>query len=456
MIDVAELPPPHSVETEAALLGNLLIYPNELLKIVDLLEPNTFYDERHRLIYAAINHLFESNVAVDPIALDTALLREGVYEKKFSGAALVYLTELLNHSGPQFRTESIAHTLLDYARSRENIRLAQDMATDAQNPTIHPNDLQTKYGALLAESGPQIDHALSMHGVMEDVLSSYEAAVQNPRPFTGLDTGFPALNQTLDGLCKSEMTILGARPSMGKSTFAQQIAYHVAHVEQVAVGFFTMEMSARQVGQRLLAIQAGIPTFKLRQGNLNASEQELLARYAAQFSQLPIEIKYGAGLTIPEARIVMRRLNQKRPVGLWIFDYLQLMKGDGRNENEAINSLTMGLKRLSQEFDTPMVVLSQLNRECESRPDKKPRIADLRASGGIEQDADNVLLLHRPGQHPELVRQVPEDERAEFMCIADVPVPKTRYGITGEVNLFWNGDTGRFVNEIPNHLTPYH
>jgi len=286
-----------------------------------------------------------------------------------------------------------------------------------------------------------------MNEIVPDVRRAFEAAKESDREWAGLDCGFKKINDKLNGLCQAELTILAARPSIGKTRLAMQMAKNVAINEGEAVGIFSLEMSKRQLGQYMVCAEAGVDLNRFRAGKVDMVEQQKLVEAEAKVSRLPIHIDDTTALTIPKLIAGTERLMDKANVKLIVIDYLQLMAGPGDGGNEKFDLISQGLKNFSKEFNIPVLCLSQLNRAVEARPDKRPHIGDLRDSGAIEQNAVNVLLIYRPGHYEELMEKCKNDhDAAALERQADILAEKTRFGPTGTIRLAWNSANASFEN----------
>ena len=440
---MTELVAPQKPDIERALLGTLLVYPDATVVAREWLEPEDFFDARNQEIFRGVMELRQKNALVDFTTVRQYLLDS----KRFLDDGLLYLADLAtSHAGSHVMVPAYAAQIKECAQQRELLQLGAELQKAASNgmpleeiaPHFHLRLLQV--GALGKDAAFTV-----MAEVMCEVTNAVDEAKTSSRRWAGLDTGFECINDKLNGLCAAELTVIGARPSIGKTTLCLQIAMAAAEREGVGVGIFSLEMSRRQLGQRMVSIKGEINLFRLRRGQLTEDEWMDYARVVGSLAQLPIYIDDTSGLHVDQARGRMERLARRHDIGLWIFDHLHLMRGTGGSENESLNYVSRGLKNLSRDFDVPVVALSQLNREVESRPDRRPRLSDLRASGGIEQDADNVLLIHRPGFYQDLLKASRDPEG--LARSVEISAEKTRFGMTGVVDLVWLPERACFANQ---------
>ena len=436
--------PPQSVEIEKALLSSMLLDNRAIAAATDMLRSEDFYHGPHGKIFDAIVAIFEMDGEVDMLVLGEYLKQQRQLDEV---GGLVYLADVAQESTTWYTADQHARLVKNYALARTLIMQGRDLADQAHSVNGDVTALADKaVSDLLAVAvGKEQRRFQAMEQVIDTVNERLEEAGKQERSVAGLYTGFWSLNQYLNGLCPSEFTIIAARPSIGKSTLARQIAVNVAQEEKKAVGLFSLEMSALQQGQCLVCALSGIPLPRFRRGDLRDEEWQRYTATAGRVAHLPIYIEDRPGLSITQARAAMLRLSAEVDVAVWIFDYLQLMDGKGSGMNEQAASISKGLKELAREYDVPVIALSQLNREVEHRPGKEPQISDLRDSGGLEQDADNVVLIHRPGHYESIVRNWQGDKEA-LKQHAKLLFPKTRFGPTGSVPVQWDCERALFAN----------
>jgi replicative DNA helicase len=436
--------PPQDVQVEQAVLSAMMITSDAIGLASETLENSFFYNSHHGIIFDAIIKLFQNGIEVDTLTLTDELKKRSKYEEV---GGVVYISKLASEVASAANIKNHIQIVLDRAIEREIIITGRE-AESAIYDGVGAGETIEKFSNKLMNLSRTTDRKepSTLSDIFSDVSSTYDKASASKRPFIGLDTGFSAVNYRMGGFMAPDLIILAARPSIGKSSLAFSFALNVAKIEKKGVGIFSCEMSKQQVGQRILSTEAMLSLQELRQGRLNLEGVDKMAMAMSRFAQLPIYVDDTAGLSIVEMRSKCRRLKQRYDIGLWVVDYLQLMTGQGNSENERLNMISTGLKNIAKDTDTPVLALSQLNRSCESRPDKRPQLSDLRGSGGIEQDADIVLMLYRPGYYEELQERV---DGKEIGNDAALLIEKQRNGPTGQVPLVWIPESACFAERAP-------
>jgi replicative DNA helicase len=435
---------PYSTEAEQSVLGCVLLENACLPEVIDILKPEFFYNERHRQIFAAMRKLFIANVPVDLVTVLNELVADRDFDEIDGKTYLFALAQ---------RVPSISNVLA-YARIvrekyelRSLINAAREIINEAQDESNDPR--------IIVDSAEQkifeIANARTLQGLKridEVLIDTYEYlhAMSNPNQAKTrtASTGIGALDRVITGLNKTDLIILAARPGMGKTSFALNIAQHVGVKEKKKVAFFSLEMTREQLVSRLLSSEACIESQKMRTGNISPDEWTRIAQAADVFMQAPIYLDEAGQISVVEMKARLRRL---KDVGLVVIDYLQLMS-TGRNTNnrvQEISEITRNLKIMAKELDVPVLCLSQLSRGTEGagRKNHRPGLADLRDSGSIEQDADIVLFLYRDDYYAAENEAPPEEgeNRNQSYCI----VAKNRHGGTEDVPLHWQGEFTRFT-----------
>ncbi len=429
--------PPQNAEAEQSILGAILIDSEAVLQVSDKLTPEDFYREDHRVIYDHMLNLFEKRKPIDILTLTDAL--DSAKQLTFVGGAsyLATLTAMVSSSG------RISH-YADIVRSKAMLR-----------KLITAGSRITELG--YKEDG-EVDEILdeaeaSLYGVSQTFLSNNFVPIgavlsesfdridelhKNKGALRGVPTGFRALDTLLGGMQKSDLVILAARPSMGKTSLALNIAENAAIKHKAKVGIFSLEQSKDQLVDRLLCSQANVDTWKLRSGNLRDDDFPRIGKAMGVLSEASIFIDDTPGLSALEVLTKSRRLQSEHGLDLIIIDYLQLMRGRSQeNRNQEVSEISRALKGLARELNVPVIALSQLSRAVESRPDKRPMLSDLRESGSLEQDADVVLFIYRDDYY---------DKESEKKNIAEILVRKHRNGPVGEVDLYFQADQTSFRN----------
>lgn len=465
---------PHNFEAEQGLLGMLLLDNGHLEKINDFLRPQHFSHPSHQNIYATIEKMIERGLEAKYTTLKDYFEKDEGLE---SVGGAKYLSELAQEVPLLNNIYDYAHTIYDRYLRREIIRMNQDINAEAFNYNIDKNAAQIIEQAesqlfSLSESGVSQNGFQTLRDSVLTAIEIAEKAYQSDGHVTGVTTGLTDLDHKLGGLHNSDLLILAARPSMGKTSLAVNIAYNAAKAyaesggqEGAIVGFFSLEMSADQLATRILADQSGISGDDIRKGNIKENDFRKFVEASQKLSQIPLYIDDTPALSIGAVRTRARRLKRQHGLGLLVIDYLQLLQGSGSRQSEGnrvleISEITRGLKAIAKELNIPVIALSQLSRAVEQREDKRPMLSDLRESGSIEQDSDVVMFIYRREYY--LSREEPEkkpgeddskfnDRYAQWQedlgncCnVADVIVAKQRHGPIGTVSLHFESSVTRF------------
>lgn len=434
--------PPHSLEAEESLLGSLLIDPAAMTHIADLLQPEDFYTESHRLLYQCAKELFERNEPIDVVSLSNQVRAKKLLSSVGGEAAIAHLATVVPTAG---NVVHYAHIVQKCASLR---RLISAAATISEMGFNEERDMETTLDEaerlLFAVSrAHRHQHFIKISDALAEAFERIDRLHKGDQGLRGIPTGFPSLDLRLAGWQNSDLIILAARPSMGKTTLALDFARHAA-LSGVPVGLFSLEMSKEQLIDRLLAAHAHVDLWRMRTGKLEShGEFDDFARLGhamGELSEVPIFIDDAASNTVMGMRAMARRLQAERGLGLLIVDYLQLMESHRAVENrvQEVSEISRGLKKLAIELNIPIIALSQLSRAVEMRADQRPKLSDLRESGSIEQDSDVVLFIHRETMHG------PNDDSG----VHDITlmIAKHRNGPTGEVPLRFHT---RYVTCLP-------
>ncbi|MBS0456513.1 MAG: replicative DNA helicase [Proteobacteria bacterium] len=434
--------PPHSVEAEQAVIGGLMLAPESLDLVGDLLEPEDFYRRDHRLIYEAIRGLSARDKPFDVVTLGEWFDAAGTAEQ-IGGSA--YLIELASSTPSAANIAAYAQIVRDKAVLRGLIEAGTQIVNDGFQPGQAPIrevlDKAEERVFKIAESGDKgRKEYVSLREAMKDAFQVLQERYENQQDVTGLPTGFHDLDSMTAGLQPTDLIILAARPSMGKTTLAVNMAEYAALKSKKAVVIFSMEMSASQLAFRLISSMGRVNAQHLRTGRLADEDWSRVNSAIAMLSEVKIFIDDKPGLSPLELRGRARRLKRDHDLGLIVVDYLQLMQVQGTQENRAteIAEISRSLKALAKELKVPVLALSQLNRSLESRTDKRPVMSDLRESGGIEQDADVIMFIYRD--------EVYNKDKAEVKGLAEIIIAKQRNGPTGSIDLRFAGEFTRFDN----------
>ena len=432
--EVTEKLPPQNVEAEQSVLGALMIDKNAIIKIADLINEEDFYKNSHGKIYKTMLYLYEHHEPIDLLSLSNRL-KETNNLKEVGGHS--YLASLANSVPTAANVVHYAKIVAKKSVLRRLIDNSSQIIANAYNETEEIDKiLDEAEQKIFAVSQKHIRQDFTpVKPILEEAFNRIDELHKNKGKLRGVPTGFKDLDNILAGLQKSNLVILGARPSVGKSSLALDLARHAAIKEKVSVGIFSLEMSKEEVIDRLICAEANVDLWKLRTGNLSSSgdndDFSRIGHAMGALSEAPIYIDDTAGLNVLEMRTMARRLQAEHGLEMLIVDYLQLMEGRGNIDNrvQEVSEISRSLKGLARELNIPVVALSQLSRGIESRGggDQKPRLSDLRDSGSIEQDADVVLFIYREPK-----------ENSENKNVASIIIAKHRNGPIGEVKLFFN------------------
>ncbi len=431
--------PPQNIEAEEAILGAILKNPVCFNKVADMLNSNSFYKPAHKIIYEAIVELFNKNQAIDIVTVSERLNEK---EKLELVGGRAYINDLVLNITTTANIEYYAKIVQEKAIKRELITAGSEIVEMAYDNTPTENTLDN--AEKLIFNIAQQKTSSDLVSVKDLVLTSYEQIsyrYEHRDELTGVPTGFYDFDNMTSGLQKSDLIILAARPSMGKTALALNIAQNVALKAKKTVAIFSLEMSKEQLVQRMLCSEAEVDTHKLKTGNMQASDWEKLTTAMNHFADAPLFIDDKPGATVMEVRAKCRRLAmEQKEIGLVVIDYLQLMEASGNKEDrtQQISGISRGLKGLARELNVPVIALSQLSRAVESRPDKRPMMSDLRESGAIEQDADIIMFIYRDEYYNK--------EDTENRGKAEVIVAKHRNGAVGSVDLLFQGSITKFKN----------
>ncbi|WP_048601608.1 replicative DNA helicase [Rubeoparvulum massiliense] len=430
--------PPHSIEAEQAVLGSVLIEKEALIQAMEILAPDRFYRTAHQRIYEGMLSLYEKDEPVDVVTL-TAELKQRNWLDEVGG--VTYLAELANAVPTAANVEYYARIVEEKALLRNLIRTATKIASEgyaqqrevddiidhAERSILELSDLGTRNGFI------------SIKDALLETIDRIETLNSNQGELTGIPTGYTDLDRMTAGFQKSDLIIIAARPSVGKTAFALNIAQNVAARANETVAIFSLEMAASQLVQRMLCAEGNINAQRMRTGQFEDEDWRKLNMAVSILSESPIYIDDSPNITVNEIRSKCRRLKQEKGLGLILIDYLQLISGTGRTDNrqQEISEISRTLKGIARELNCPVIALSQLSRAVESRQDKRPMLSDIRESGSIEQDADIVGFLYRDDYYN------PDTENPN---IIEIIIAKQRNGPTGKVELVFLKEYNKFVN----------
>lgn len=422
--------PPHDLEAEKSLLGALLVDPDALVKVADLVHPESFYDPAHNTIYAAIEHLYEKRQPIDVITLTDQLKKMKKLEEAGGTAALARLSNILSTAANVVEYAQVVAA--QYVRRRiisVSAELTEQAFDDSKESTDVLDFAEQRVFAISQNHGSK-----AFTSIKDTLVESFERLDELQRSggeLRGVPTGFADLDSLLAGMQKSNLLILAARPGMGKTAFALNIAHHVVVSAKQRVGVFSLEMSREELVDRLLVSQADIDAWRLKTGRLDSQDFMKLSDAMGVLADAQLYIDDTPGLSIFEMRTRARRLMTEHHIDFLIVDYLQLAQGRTKdNRVQEVGEISQGLKNIARELKIPVLALAQLSRAVESRGERVPQLSDLRESGSIEQDADVVLFLYRK-----------DDDVREAV---NLKIAKHRNGALGDIDLYFKGDRIKF------------
>ncbi len=429
--------PPCNEDAERAILGAAMLDRESVGLAGEVLQGTEFYRLEHRLIFAAMCRLYDADQAIDPITVGGELEKDGRLK---DAGGIDYLVDLQSMVATAANVTYHAQIVREKSVLRELIHASNVSANEAFEGTGDVADILDRAQNRVYAIGEESRKAefVGLDEVLPGTFKSIEEAFQSKSDVTGLRTGFTQMDQYTSGLQRSDLVILAARPSMGKTSLALNLAYNVATKEGKPVAVFSLEMAKEQLVMRILCSATGFNLHNVRRGKLRAEDWPRLTRACDQLSRAPIFIDDSSGLTVLEMKSKARRLQQQHGLGLVIIDYLQLMSINARIENrqQEISQISRGLKGMAKDLDVPVLALSQLSRAVESRSDHRPMLSDLRESGSIEQDADVVLFIFR--------EEVYSADDESLHNLATVIVGKQRNGPIGQFDLHFHKEYTRF------------
>jgi replicative DNA helicase len=465
---------PNNIEAEQALLGALLVNNDAFYRVSDFLKSAHFYEPLHRKIFEVSAELIRMGKMANPVTIKTFLPAD---DKVGDMTVSQYLARLAAEAVTVINAADYGRAIYDLATRRALITVGEDMvniAYDAPVDMAPQEQIEDAERRLfeLAETGRYDGGFQSFSDAIKIAIDMASAAYMRDGHLSGIATGLRDLDHRMGGLQPSDLIVLAGRPGMGKTSLATNIAFNIAHAYEPAqqadgsfkaanggvVGFFSLEMSAEQLATRIISEQAEVASSKIRRGDLTEADFEKLVGCTQMLQKIPLFIDSTGGISIAQLAARARRLKRQRGLDLIVIDYIQLMTGSSKRANEnrvqEITEITTGLKALAKELGVPIIALSQLSRQVESRDDKRPQLSDLRESGSIEQDADVVLFVYRDEyylKNKEPERGTPEhvqweDKFREVQGKAEVIIGKQRHGPTGTVPMGFQGEFTRFFD----------
>ncbi|MDO5154505.1 MAG: replicative DNA helicase [Eubacteriales bacterium] len=431
---------PNSVEAEQSVIGSMLMDREAIVEVADILSREDFYYSQYGLLFETMVTLYNEGKPVDLVTVSNKLKEMGAPE---SVSNLEFVGEILAMVPTSAHAKQYAQIVQDKATLRKLIKFSEKTTEACYAGKSDVTDLleDSEKGLFdIVQKRGGGDEFVSMQQIALNVLDTIEASARRGSKVTGVPTGFIDLDEKLTGLHGSELILIAARPAMGKTAFALNIAQYAAMKAEIPCVIFSLEMSKEQLATRLIAMDSMVDSQRIRTGQLVDSDWDKLMDSTYRVGSTPMFIDDTPGISIAELRSKCRKLKQTKDIGLIVIDYLQLMNGSGKSESrqQEISEISRSLKKLARELNVPVIALSQLNRAVDSREDHKPVMSDLRESGAIEQDADVIMFIYRDDYY---------NKESEKKNIADIIVAKQRNGSTGPVELVWLGEYTKFANK---------
>ena len=432
--------PPNDVEAEQAVIGSMLTDRDAVISAIEVLKEEDFYREDNKTIYEAILNLYNRSEPIDIITLKAELKSMGMFDKI---GGLEYIVGLPEKVPTTANVEKYISIVKEKSELRRLIKAANEIIEQGYDPTENIDDIMNSAEKKIFNIMQDKDQKSysPIKDVLIDAFTELEQLYNQKQHITGVPTGFIDLDYKTAGLHNSDLILIAARPAMGKSAFALNIATNAALKAKVPAVLFSLEMSKEQMVNRILCSEAMVDSNKVRTGKIDDDDWIKLADTMGDLSEAPIYIDDTPGISINEIRAKCRKLKLEKNIGLVVIDYLQLVQGSSKraqgSREQEISEISRSLKILAKEINVPVIALSQLSRAPEQRPDHRPMLSDLRESGAIEQDADIVMFLYRDDYY---------NEDSEDKGLAEVIVAKHRAGSTGTVKLVWLGNYTKFAN----------
>ena len=430
---------PHSIEAEQSVIGSMLMDKDAVIVALDMISSEDFYSRQYSILYETMLELFNEGKEMDLVVIQDRLREKNVAPELSS---LDFIKEIITTVPTSANIKYYANIVKEKSTLRKLIKLNEDIANSCYVGSDSLEDILARTEKDLFEllQSRTAKDIRTIEDIAKNVLYRIEAASRTREVVTGIPTGFIDLDYKTSGLQPSDLVLIAARPSMGKTAFVLNMVQHIAMKKELPCMIFSLEMSSEQLVQRMIAMETGIDSQKLRTGNLNDNDWDPLIRGIVDVSDSKIIIDDTPGISVGELRSKCRKVKLEKGLSIVIIDYLQLMTGSSKrseNRQQEISEISRSLKALAREIKAPVVALSQLSRACETRPDHRPMLSDLRESGAIEQDADIVMFLYRDDYY---------HKDTEHPNEAEVIIAKQRNGPIGTVNLMWKPETTRFVN----------
>ena len=430
---------PHSVEAEQSVIGSMLMDKDAILSATEVLTSGDFYTKQHAMFFDAIVELYNEGKAIDFVTLQNRLKEKGAPPELYS---IEVIRDMFNSVPTSVNARQYAEIVGDKSVLRQMIKATEEIQNSCYVGTEKLEDIMEISEKKIFEITQKrnVSEFVSIQQIVLNALDKIEQASKTKGNVTGIATGYYDLDYKTSGLQPSDFILIGARPSMGKTALVLNLADYIAVRNKVPTAIFSLEMSKEQLVNRMLSMEARVDAQSIRSGDLQDGDWEKLIESATDIGHSGLIIDDTPGITIGELRSKCRKYKMEHDLKLVIIDYLQLMSGNGRTDSrqQEISEISRSLKGLARELSVPVIALSQVNRACETRPDHRPIMSDLRESGSIEQDADVIMFLYRD----EYYNKDSEDNKGK----AELIIAKQRNGPIGTVELKWMPNTTRFVN----------
>lgn len=431
---------PHSIEAERAVIGSMMMDADAISVAAEILTSDDFYQHQYGILFDTMSQMYQAGKPVDLVTLQDELKSRDVPEELYS---LEFITNLLNSEATSANIKYYANMVAEKALLRRMIRANEEVANMCYQDKEPVDSIleQTEKTIFDLVQRKSSDDYVPIKQVVLNVIDKIEAAAKMGGTVTGISTGFYDLDYKTSGLQPSDLILIAARPSMGKTAFVLNLAQFIAVRNKVTTAIFSLEMSREQLVNRILSMESGVDSQSMRNGKLSGADWEKLVEGAGSISDSPLIIDDTPGISIGELRSKCRKYKLENNLGLVIIDYLQLMSGGSRRSDsrqQEISDISRSLKALAREINAPVIALSQLSRACEQRPDHRPMLSDLRESGAIEQDADVVMFIYRDDYY---------NKDTDKKGISEIIIAKQRNGPIGTVELVWLPNYTKFANK---------
>lgn len=435
---------PFSNEAEQAVIGSILLEPDKIVEVLDIIKAEHFYVERNKHIFAGMVELFNSNKPIDIVTLGNLLNGKGIYE---SIGGNDYIKEIINNIPMALNVAAYSEIIKNKAITRDLIKASEEINKICYENNAVGNLLDMAVDKVFSVANQRENGSVTpIRSIIYENYKKLSELSQSGEKFTGIPTGYQYLDNKIQGMQPGNLILIAARPGMGKSSFAANIAQNVAIRQNVPTAIFTLEMSKEELANRIICSEAKVSNLKIKSGELSGEDITNYMEALEPIASAPLYIDDTPSISFTELRAKCKRLKLERNLGLVVVDYLQLMSGNSKeSRQQEISEISRNLKLIAKELGIPLIALSQLSRASEQRTDHKPMLSDLRESGAIEQDADIVMFLYRAEAYSE------EAEKNVAECI----IAKNRSGETGSIKLTWIGEYTTFYTMETTYEEPY-